>query len=516
MARFAVADSAAFEPHGLLAAFAFDRVDHKPLAAAAFAYLRANTPLGEALAKTEDGQADDAARGLVLRRTEKALSHPLLLAALAHGTNRSPAWERLFTAMRRVLLIEAAPERFEDKALTAFVLALIQQCVMNEHVFAVDDAETQRLAEAPVDFGALMAGDTEQTRRLIVHLLYTAPQDLIGKKLSIAECRAIRPRALGERLAAWSLDNERQTILAADVLALGAIEDATSRKVASQYEEHPYPRWTSLHLPGEASARTGLARYFEADKLGFLDKPFKVLIAGAGTGQHAIAAAVRYGANADVLAIDLSRRSLAYAEAKADHYQVTNLRFAQADIQAMPASEGPFDVIEAVGVLHHMAEPFKGWQSLTKLLRPGGLMVTGLYSATARHGIAELRREAGYPGPGCDQDTARRFRATLLDRGDAVAADLRDSYDFYTMSEFRDLALHEHERPIFLSEIEAFLGQNGLAFRGFQLPPPVWEAFFKTFPDESWPGTLGRWSEFEERFPRTFDAMYRLWCEKTE
>ena len=45
-----------------------------------------------------------------------------------------------------------------------------------------------------------------------------------------------------------------------------------------------------------------------------------------------------------------------------------------------------FDVIEANGVLHHLASPFEGWRVLLALLRPGGAMRIGLYSELARRG----------------------------------------------------------------------------------------------------------------------------------
>ena len=42
-----------------------------------------------------------------------------------------------------------------------------------------------------------------------------------------------------------------------------------------------------------------------------------------------------------------------------------------------------FDIIESVGVLHHMDNLFTGWQILNKFLNPNGLMMIGL--------IAKLR-----------------------------------------------------------------------------------------------------------------------------
>jgi SAM-dependent methyltransferase len=516
LGRYKLSAPEKLDPRGLMAAFAFDRIGHQPIASAAIAHLRATTPLGEAVTVAAEGKADDAARGIVLRRTDKLLAHPLLLAALSHGININSAVEKLLAAVRRVLLVEASPERFEDKALTAFVLALIRQCLANEYIFPVTAAEEQRLAGLTVDRSALWSGAPDQARRLMLHLLYEPPGSVFSGEApsSPADCRALRPRALGELLSGWFEENEREARLAAAIPQLSPIEDATSRRVAGQYEAHPYPRWTSMQAPVEDSAGSMLERYFPPAALTFRDRPFKVLIAGAGTGMQAIAAAIRYGPRADVLAVDLSRRSLAYAKAKADLYGVKNIRFAQGDLLNLPVpADGPFDIIEALGVLHHMAEPFKGWQALLQLLRPGGLILTGLYSAVARRNIAELRSEAGYPGPGCDDAVARRYRAGLMDRTDG-ASTLKQSHDFYTLSDFRDLVLHEHERPVFLSEVEAFLAQNGLTFRGFSLPQLFMEGFHQAYPGDGWPGALGNWAAFEEKHPRIFDSMYQLWCEK--
>lgn len=513
LGRYALQAPGALDAHGLLAAFAFDRIDRQCIATAAVAHLRVASPLGGCIAQMEEGRGDDAARDLVLRRTGKILSHPLLLAALTSGPNRDLGLERLLTALRRVLLMELPAQRFEDRALTGFVLALIQQCLDNEHVFAASTDEIERLAALSVNGAALRAGVPGEARNLMLRLLYQPADAIVGAKLTADDCSAIRPRGLGELLAAQLEATGRQAALAEQIPAIGTIADATSRKVALQYESHPYPRWTSFQIPRENTARRVLERFAAPGTLSFLDRPFRVLVAGGGTGKHALAVAVRYGPLADVLAIDLSRSSLAYAQDKAERFDVENIRFAQGDLLTIPPECGPFDIIEAVGVLHHMQEPFKGWQALLKLLRPGGLMLTGLYSAIARRTIGELKQEADYPGPGCDDAEARAYRVRLMNRAD-VAGELTISHDFYALSNFRDLLLHEQERPIFMSEIEAFLDQNRVIFRGFNLPPPLTAAFFKAFPSESWPGTLPAWAAFEEARPRLFDQMYQFWCQK--
>ena len=53
-----------------------------------------------------------------------------------------------------------------------------------------------------------------------------------------------------------------------------------------------------------------------------------ILIAGCGTGQHAITTATKFK-NSFVTAIDLSVRSLCYAKRKSDELGIKNINFIQ-------------------------------------------------------------------------------------------------------------------------------------------------------------------------------------------
>jgi SAM-dependent methyltransferase len=248
-----------------------------------------------------------------------------------------------------------------------------------------------------------------------------------------------------------------------------------------------------------------------------MDQPYDVLIAGAGTGQHALQSAAGYGENARVLAIDLSAASLAYAERRRRDLGVANVELTVADILDLDTLERSFDVIECIGVLHHMADPWSGWNALLRSLKPHGLMYVGLYSATARRSLAALRDEPGYPGSGCSDSDARGYRAELLRRADdAPGGDLKRSRNFWNLSEFRDLVLHECEHRMTLPEIERYLADNALVFRGFTLGRDVLEAFARAHPEAPWPGRLADWQHFEAEHPRTFETMYRFWCERAE
>ena len=60
-------------------------------------------------------------------------------------------------------------------------------------------------------------------------------------------------------------------------------------------------------------------------------KNINVLVAGCGTGQHAITTATKYE-NSFVTAIDLSAQSLCYAKRKADEFEIKNIEFIQMDL----------------------------------------------------------------------------------------------------------------------------------------------------------------------------------------
>jgi SAM-dependent methyltransferase len=248
-----------------------------------------------------------------------------------------------------------------------------------------------------------------------------------------------------------------------------------------------------------------------------MNRPFDVLIAGAGTGQHALQSAIGYGENARVLAIDLSAQSLAYAERQRRALAITGVEFMVADILDLDRLGRRFDIIECIGVLHHMADPWAGWNALLHQLNPHGLMYIGLYSALSRRNLIELRNEPGYPGAGCTDAAARDFRASLLDRPERdPGGDVKRSKNFWNLSEFRDLVLHECEHHVTLPEIGRFLSENNLAFRGFTLDRDVLEDFSSRSPGTPWPGGLTEWQRYESDNPRTFDAMYRFWCERVD
>jgi SAM-dependent methyltransferase len=240
--------------------------------------------------------------------------------------------------------------------------------------------------------------------------------------------------------------------------------------------------------------------------------PLPVLIAGAGTGQHPIQTALRLP-DADILAVDLSRSSLAYGARMASKIGVPNLTLAHADILALDVPEQRFALIESCGVLHHMEDPLAGWAVLRRLLRPDGLMFIALYSELGRRDIVAARELIATEEIPSTADGIRAARRRILDLPPGhLVAGLTRYRDFYSESGFRDLAMHVQEHRFTIPQLAASLDALDLRFLGFALAPSVLEQFGARFPAPGADLDLACWDRFETDFPDTFSAMYQFWC----
>ena len=515
LGRFVIEDASRLEPFGLKAALGYDVADAQPVAEAALKHLVATSQeFRDAVIAASTEAAADVARKLIVNRTSDILKSDLLLTALQRSVVMEAALERAFTVLRRALLLDVAPGRFEDRALTAFALALLTQCRNNDYAWAETDEELQALEQIKLDKTALFAGNLGAGRQLIMLLLYR-PMESILSPDDLEASRGIKPKPLRDVIVAELERRAAEQAAKSGLPRLVPLSDETSLRVASQYEASPYPRWQSLHATQVPAMKNVLSRFVDRSRLSFMDGPFDVLIAGAGTGKQALQASYVYGPKAKLLATDISAASLGYAASAATRLGVSNVEFLVADILDLDRLDRSFDIIECVGVLHHMADPWEGWRKLLGRLKPGGLMYIGLYSSTSRSNIRDLRAAADHPGAGCDDRTARAYRADLLARPDGTpGSELKISRDFYALNEFRDLLLHESEQHVSIADISKFLDANGLAFRGFTLDPSVSNAFAEQHPGDVWPGSLAAWAEYEWAYPRTFDGMYRFWCER--
>ena len=508
----------------LLGCLGRDDVEHQDFYHAAMGILATGEVLdaiGSFVAKAADDPADLSFAAD--RRITALLADPLFQLVLQRTTVVHESIEKLLAAIRGSLLFNLPGAGFPGKdavdtgaaALAeGFVYALASQCFMTEYVYEQSAAEEEAVGQLINRIGEQIASGSEGQDYLLAllacyeslssHAVVGNLQDTTGTvQLADLLDTQIRQPALVRSIAD-------------SVESFSVIDDEVSRDVRRQYEENPYPPWTGTYVGRPlsfvecletdifpCSAPTGVA----------LVKP-DVLIAGCGTGKHAIDSALRY-ANSNVLAIDLSLHSIAYGKRKADQLGVGNIEFLHADILDLEKLDRRFDVIESVGVLHHMAEPRKGWSILTGLLRPGGFMKIGLYSSRARKDVAAVRRYVQQQGFDSSPRDIRKCRQAIfaLPETDPARA-VTHSIDFYSMSAARDFLFHVQEHVFTLPDIEAALQEEGLDFLGFVIDVFTMQTYRSRFPDEGSFLSLEKWDQYEREYPRTFGAMYQFWTRK--
>jgi 2-polyprenyl-3-methyl-5-hydroxy-6-metoxy-1,4-benzoquinol methylase len=437
----------------------------------------------------------------------------MLLALLQSKVVHDLELERLLTAIRRGLLQHAIAvdrQRFDDDGLE-FFCALAQQCFLNEYVFAlghIEQTQVRQVEERVVV--ALAAGAEIAPLDLVVTASYLPLQKLPGASSLLTRAW---PDAVGRLLTQQIREPLEEESDRNNIPALTPIDDAVSLQVQHQYEESPYPRWTTV-----PQIEPTTVVHFLRDRLNIVPLSWPqttvgvdILIAGCGTGSHSIDSALRFP-KARILAIDISRTSLAYARRKTRALGLTNIEYGQADILKLASLDRRFDVIETVGVLHHLADPATGWRVLLSLLRPHGLMLVGLYSATARQSLAAARTFIADRGYRATTDDIRACRQELIQR-----FGMPPFRDFSSTSGCRDLLFNVMEHQFTMPQIEEFLDENRLTFLGFeQLPPDVLRQFQQQFPDADAMHDLGSWHAFEQANPLTFGNMYFFWMQKTD
>ncbi len=508
----------AITARGLVAALGFRDVDPQPLARTAISWLVQAGAKDGGLAEFLDiGRRDTwtaAARVFLERLDAQGRSNALLWRALTRGINTDLEVERLLTAVRRHLLLDSGTLDLSGRSMEPCLLALLAQVHNNEHVWPVSGRETEALAALDLSRAAIEAGDASALRDLALRGLYGPFNKMEVFAQGSDGLAAVRPAALADLVRAVVEDRRDEREIGAAIPSLGPIRDPVSAEVAAQYEDNPYPRWHDLKPPRPGALRAHMADYVPPASLGFFEQPFDILVAGCGTGREAIQTALGGAPHGRVLALDLSRASLAYGARAAQRHGALNLEFARADILSWPDPGRCFRVIVCSGVLHHLGDPLAGWRALLRVLHPDGSMRIGLYSRLARQDVAWVREMVGSARPRTPA-ALRAARARLIKEHWAdLGAQFRTSTDFFSSSGCRDLFFHEQEHQFTIPEIRVALDDLGLAFHGFVLPRLIQESFQRWAPPDTSVTDLNAWWDFEQVHPRSFSGMYQFWCRR--
>jgi SAM-dependent methyltransferase len=282
--------------------------------------------------------------------------------------------------------------------------------------------------------------------------------------------------------------------------------------VRNQYEAHPYPVWSGLHRVG-ADTVEALATRLRPDRpAASRMSPARILVAGCGTGEQSVQTARMYP-QSEILAVDLSVASLAYAARMTEKYGIASVTYRQADILELTRLDERFALVECTGVLHHLRDPLAGWRVLVGLLEPDGLMRIALYSERARRildAATDYLRSLQLPPTAHGTRRGRQAITALPDGHPAKAA--MAFGDFYSLNGCRDLLMHAQEHRFTLPRIAECLSILGLRFLGMQCSGETQRRFLEMFGDRQAAGDLLAWNRFEEAYPATFAGMYSFWC----
>jgi len=241
--------------------------------------------------------------------------------------------------------------------------------------------------------------------------------------------------------------------------------------IRQQYEDYPYPprdpadEAKSLRL-GSPSHLWELNHCVFAGRRD-LDRPFRALVAGGGTGDGTIMLAQQLadvGAPAEIVYLDLSDASREIAEARAKARGLTSVSFLHGDLRA--AELGPFDYIDCCGVLHHLDDPAAGFAALRDALAPDGGMGVMLYGAAGRTGVYHVQAllkmiAAGRSNP--DRvEAAKRLLADLPPTNWLVRNPFVEDHKTLSDAGLFDLLLHSTDRAYDVVALNGLVEEAGL------------------------------------------------------
>ena len=214
-------------------------------------------------------------------------------------------------------------------------------------------------------------------------------------------------------------------------------------------------------------------------------------------------------------AIDISKKSLAYACRKSEELNIKNINWVHGDILDLESLRKKYDVIESVGVLHHMESPKKGFNVLSKILEPKGLLKLGLYSRVYRNTLKPAKKFL------IDNNFSRSLksiqearRQIIKSKEDNIKNPSIHISDFYTTSAFVDLLIHEQELDFDIDDLVDLYKKefNFLGFTITELKKRQFNIAFKKIKVTN--NEMENWKRLEKIDNHFFSNMYQFWLQK--
>jgi SAM-dependent methyltransferase len=265
----------------------------------------------------------------------------------------------------------------------------------------------------------------------------------------------------------------------------GEGKDVTER-VRSFYEENPFPSYEGLEEFGELVSK-GHDNSFSKNLLDAIGYNKTILECGCGTGQLSHYLQLN---NNHVLGIDMSLASLGLAVEHKRRNALTRASFAQMNIFNLAIKDNSFDVVISHGVLHHTFDARRAFAAIVKKLKPGGIIMVGLYNRPARLPTLIRSKLIGLLGPNIDFVVRSRIR----DKRKA-AIWIADQYynpheTWHSLDEV--LAWFKENHVDYLNASPAILGTDGEDAGGLFNATSPGTRYQRTVTQLAWLGTIAR------------------------
>ena len=223
-------------------------------------------------------------------------------------------------------------------------------------------------------------------------------------------------------------------------------EDVTDI-VKAFYEEHPFPNYDDIDSDSslaEKAQRGVLARLMDEQ----IPRNARVLEVGCGTGQ--LSNFLGMQSSRRVIGSDMCLHSLRLAKDFRDRWRIKGANFMQMNLFKPALKTASFDVVMSMGVLHHTADPRGAFESIARVLKPGGFIIIGLYNKIGRL-PTDLRRFLFKVGG----DTLSFLDSHMRDKR---------YNDERKRAWFLDQYKHPHESKHTFSEVITWFEANGVEY----------------------------------------------------
>ena len=202
----------------------------------------------------------------------------------------------------------------------------------------------------------------------------------------------------------------------------------------------------------------------------------RILDAGCGTGVGT-EYLVHLNPQASVVGIDLSAGALSVAEERCRRSGANRAEFHHLSLYDAQQLDGEFELINCVGVLHHLPDPIRGIKSLAAKLAPGGLMHIFVYGELGRWEIQLMQKaiallQGNQQGDYRDGvQLGRQLFAALPENNRIVKREKeRWSLENHRDANFADMYVHPQEIDYNVETLFELIDASGLEFIGFSNP----------------------------------------------